>query len=343
MDRVPIALHITDTHLSENTLEVNISVFQQAFEKCHELGINKIFHGGDIFTSRKGQPEIVLNAFKFILDQAQENGIVIVAIAGNHDKSNNVGEPSFLDPFTSHPAFKVMSPYGAMMFKEHGIVTHFLPYYDEDLSYPDYLSQIELDADYGHVLVTHVAINGVRNNDGTKVKNEMGLGAFAKFDLVLVGHYHNRQIFGNVVYTGSTHQVNFGEDSLKGATVLYSDLSYEFIPFDTPNYQTLDVDTETINDKLVKIVKNAAVNNCHIRLKLSGEYSEKQQPFILQLQSLGVKIERVKDDYKPIDVIAGETVQMDTQDILTHYSAWAKENSIQDSGYGLKILDKCMQ
>jgi len=341
MTKYPLALHITDTHLSESTIEVNISVFQQSFQKCNELGINKLFHGGDIFTSRKGQPEVVLNAFKFILDEAEKAGIVIVAIPGNHDRNNNTLEPSYLDPFTSHPALRVMSPYGAMKFSEEHIMVHFLPYYDEDLSYRDYLEQIECEPSFYNILITHVAINGVKNNDGTKVKNEIELNAFKNFDLVLVGHYHNRQHFGNVVYTGSTHQANFGETTEKGATILYSDLSYEFVSFDTPTYTTLEANAAEVDNKLLRVLSNNPQSN-HIRLKISGDIDEKTQSIILKLQSLGVKIEKVKEDYQPIDVISGETVQITTNDIIEHYSKWAKENEIEDSEYGLKILEKCV-
>lgn len=335
----PIALFITDTHLSEHSIETNFSVFEQAINKCLELGINTIFHGGDIFTSRKGQPEIVLNAFKFILDQAATKGINIIAIGGNHDKTDYTSESSYLDAFTSHPALNVMSPYGVI--ENEGLLIHFLPYYDEDLIYSEYLKLIEFPAQYKHVLITHVAINGIKNNGGTEVSNELGSDLFSKFDLVLVGHYHNRQILGNIVYTGSTHQANFGEDEYKGYTLIYSDASYEFGEFNTPKFITMELNAEDVNSGIVKKFK-LAENNNRIRLRICGEYPESKQDLLLELQQSGIKVEKVKEDYAPIDVIQSETVQITSNDILHSYDEWAKENKIEKSEYGRKLIEKCL-
>lgn len=337
MTKTPIALHITDTHLSENTIEVNFSVFAQAIEKCLSLGLDKIFHGGDIFTSRKGQSEIVLNAFKFILDQCQTAGIQLIAIGGNHDKQSYVSETSVLDAFTGHPALIVFSPYGAIQYED--IIFHFLPYFDEDLSYPEYIKLIECPVDKKNILITHIAVDGVQNNSGSKVENELDVDVFSKFDLVLVGHYHNRQILGHIVYTGSTHQANFGEDDRKGCTIIYDDCSYSFESFVTPSYKTIEIKAEEIDSKLLKLVKSAD-NTGNIRLKISGEYTEKQKPLIVELQNLGIKVEKIKEDYLPSDTLQSETVQITSNDIIETYHEWTKDRKIEDAEYGLNLLKK---
>jgi exonuclease SbcD len=341
MPKQPLALFITDTHLSENSIEVNFSVFEQAVLKCQELGIGQIFHGGDIFISRKGQPEIVLNAFHSILEMLELNNIMMFTIPGNHDKTDYTSSSSYLESFTHHKSFHLFSPYGKL---EHDdIIYHFLPYYDEDLSYAEYIKLIECPVGKINILITHVGIEGILNNHEVEVKNEITPSLFDKFDLVFIGHYHNRQIIadGKIIYTGSTHQATFGEDENKGFTILYDDGSYEFGPFATPSFKTIEITGEQIDKKLLKLIKDDAGNKNRIRLQISGEYEESKNTLVTSLQELGVKVEKIKEDYVAGDVMQSETVQITSNDILESLEAWGEGKEI-DLEYGRKLLQKAL-
>lgn len=341
MSKQPLAIFITDTHLSENTIEVNFSVFEQAVVKCQELGISQIFHGGDIFNSRKGQPEIVLNAFHSILEMLEQNNILLFAIPGNHDKTDYTSSSSYLESFTHHKSFHLFSPYGKLEHDE--IIYHFLPYYDEDLAYPEYIKLIECPVGKLNILITHVGIEGVINNQEVEVKNEITTDIFKNFDFVFIGHYHNRQIIadGKIIYTGSTHQATFGEDANKGFTIFYDDGSYEFDTFDTPTFTTIEVTGKEIDKKLIKLVKDSAENKNRIRLQISGEYEESKNPLISSLQELGVKIEKIKDEYVAGDILQSETIQITSNDILDSYEEWGLGKEI-DHEYGRKLLEKAL-
>lgn len=345
----PLALFITDTHLSENSLEVNFSVYQQAVAKCQELGIGQIFHGGDIFTSRKGQPEIVLNAFHSILEMLEANKINMFAIAGNHDKTDYTSSSSYLEAFTHHASFKLFAPYGAMMHDDR-IIFHFLPYYDEDLIYADYIDQIECPADKVNILITHVGIEGVLNNHQIAGKFEKVTPAlFQKFDLVLIGHYHNRIVLdkGRIIYTGSTHQATFGEDEEKGFVIIYDDGTISFDKFVTPIYRTIDITGDQIDKKLIKMAKQNAENNDRIRLRISGDYEEAKQSMVADLQELGVKVEKIKDEYVAGDIMQRESVQASSTDVIDSYHEWAIQREAQgdvdlDIAYGAKLLEQAL-
>src|SRR6218665_2320083 len=138
----PAAIIIADTHLTEFTVEQNISVFSQVFAICDQLQVTDVIHLGDVFTSRKGQLEIVLLTWKRILDMAELKGIKITAIAGNHDKQDYTSESSYLEVFEKHPAFNLIK--GAYSMDYVGNMRlHFIPYFDGELTYPKFLTLVD--------------------------------------------------------------------------------------------------------------------------------------------------------------------------------------------------------
>jgi exonuclease SbcD len=323
----PIAIVLADTHLSEDTVAVNFSVWAQAFALCkkHEV---PLFHIGDIFTSRKGQTEMVLKAFRYLLDQAAGQEIAIIAIAGNHDKTSYVSESSFLDPFVSD-SFGVISPH--MHSDIDDIRVHLLPYYDEELLYTHYLNELELGPGK-NILLTHVGIDGVLNNKKEAVKGKCTLDIFKDFDLVLIGHYHNRQVIDNIVYVGSAYQANFGEDINKGATILYDDATYEHVQFEFPEYQTYEIDAIHLNDALDSL-KDGDLSEVKVRIKVRGEVKESQKPLIIELQKYA-KVELEKAGYNPTDIVQSEELVI--QDMLQDFDDWSKD--LDDREYGRNIL-----
>ncbi len=340
-DNSPVAIWITDTHLSEDTLEVNRNIFSQVFFLCREHGIKIIIHGGDVFTSRKGQPEVVLNCWKAILDEAAENEIKIYAIPGNHDKTDGNSKSSFLVAFDEHPAFKLLDEESILSFDN--IAIHFIPYYDEAL-YRDKLDSIvkKLDHSVYNILATHITIEGVRAHSGIKVKNEISQSLFENFRHVLVGHYHNRQLLqdGRIIYTGSAYQANFGEDDQKGCVLIYDvaegESCVEFIDLDFRKYITIDLLPEDIDKELVEKVelKNQEAN---IRLRIQGDIPEEKKPFVLQLQGSS-KVDILKESYTPLDIAGTDNVALNSNDIMETYDQWSKERKIEDSEFGRQIL-----
>lgn len=337
--RYPAAIAITDTHLSESTIEANLNIFTQVFDLCENLSINTIIHCGDIFTSRKGQSEIVLNTFKNILDEAKIRQLKIIAIPGNHDKTDYTKASSFLNVFEEHPAFRLMSPLGFFVFGS--TVLFMLPYYDEKITYSKFLSEIvtTATADKGKVklLFTHVAIDGVSNNGGVVVEGEVNPDVFDVFDRVFVGHYHNRQIINEkIVYIGSTDSRNFGEDSNKGCAVIYDDGSYEFVNLDFPHHTTIEALVEDIDEEMIDRLAKSAID-LNIKLRIGGVLTEEKKPFVERLKAMGVKIELIREDYKPIDVIQSESLQIAGSDIITLFKQWCKKKKINDK-FGETLL-----
>lgn len=341
--KLAIGVLIADTHLSENTVQQNRSIFTQVFALCKRLGVQTVLHLGDIFTSRKGQTEVALNTFKLIIDEAAQQELQIFAIAGNHDKTSYTSESSYLNAFDGQQGFFSLSTEN--VFKLGKVRIYFLPYFDEQLAYPQKLEQLldfmnnevddAIDKDY-KVLITHCAIDGVVNNGGVLVKGEVPLHYFKQFDKVFVGHYHNRQTFGNVVYTGSSDPRNFGEDAHKGCVILYEDGSHEFVGLDFKPYVTVDLLIDDLDlDTITKAKEKCKEAN--VRFRIQGEISEEKKALVSQLNENGIKVEV----HKEIVIDSNHhqpQVTFSDGDILEHYNHWADERGIEDKEFGEKLL-----
>lgn len=338
--RTPIGIYIADTHLSEATIDINRKIFSQVFQLAESMGTNTIIHAGDIFTSRKGQTQDVLLAFKEILDAAAKRNIKIIAIPGNHDKTNTTVEPSFLHVFDGHPAFTVLGT-GSKLENE-SVDIFFLPYYDEALAYPGQLAKVvkEVDPKKVNILVTHVGVDKATTNGGIAIESNITRRMFKPFNHVLIGHYHDRQEWG---YTGSAYQANFGEDEHKGCVVIYDDPTdpLEFIELDFPKYVTVDILPQDLTRELVTLVTKKQTE-AHVRLKIAGVLTEESKPLLVELQGIGAKVVIDKQDFVPIDALQTQDVTISNKDILSTFDKWVEERQIKGAKFGKQILQKAI-
>lgn len=333
MTKSPLAIWITDTHLSENTIAINQKIYSQVLQLCIDYQIPAVIHGGDIFDSRKAQTEQVLTTFTKILSSFSEHGVKLFAIAGNHDKSSLIADDSFLNPFSGWDCFHLYRGYDYVDHTEKGIRFHFIPYFDEQLAYGQYLDQAikNIRFDFKNILFTHVAVSGVVNNDGSKINNDINASLFKHFFFVLVGHYHNRQLLSNnILYTGSTHQANFGEDEQKGCTVIYDDGSIDFIQLDFPKYITIE------GKKGEAFVPSSSVmaDGDHYRVKLKYKPTQDE---VQKMQSIGIKV-MIDYEKQLINHTQDVKTQFSGQDISVYFDQWCQEKQIEDRDFGVKQL-----
>jgi DNA repair exonuclease SbcCD nuclease subunit len=239
----PAFVAITDTHLDEDNFQQVYSSFEQAIVIVKDLGLTELYHLGDHFTSRISQRLDTLLFFWDILDLLERENITLVTIAGNHDKTDQSSERSYLDVFKKSKNLIVFRR-GFHSNHRSGLNMFFLPYftdsvYDEELKK---LSEISKTSQKRTCLLTHIGINGVLNNDGNKINNVVEVGKFKSFDLTLIGHYHNyNKVTNKVVYVGSCYPRNFGEDSDKGCIVVNDDLTMERVKFNFVEYEKVIV------------------------------------------------------------------------------------------------------
>lgn len=299
----PIAVFITDTHLFEkrsredslidDNIELNISLYRQARKIVKDLGLNKLFHGGDIFHSRKSQTERLLNVWQDILNEFAYDDIMLFAVDGNHDKTDQASSNSFLRPFQTHEYFVRVDTSHCINLSD-GIDLHLISYFPDneyELLYNDYVKNTD-DFANKNVLLTHKTFKGSLLNDGKKSDGGIDVNSVNAFDLVLVGHLHNKHSLGKIQYIGASHQHNFGEDDRKGVTVLYDDLSIEQIQLEFPKYVSYSVDPQDItNEDIDLLKKEIEKTGNHIKIELNGRKEHVDTFDKQKLKNLGIKVE----------------------------------------------------
>ena len=309
-----IALLLSDTHLREETIDVNKDVFSQVDNLAQKYQV-PIFHLGDVFTSRKSQTLSVMNALR---DNLNKFLSVTYMIPGNHDKVDLRSETSYLDFFSRGPYIRIVRDFDHVFFDK----THFwlLPYFKED-EYIERLKKINFEKKKGerHFLLTHVGIEGVKNNDNSIVINNIRQTLFDKFDIVFIGHYHNSSELGtNIQYIGSAYQNNFGETSYdKGFTLIYNDGTYTRIKSSFPQYNSIKIDLNTVKkekiESLLKIWGNK--KGVFVKIKVSG-VKEKVKAFDkLRFEDQGILIETDYDD------IRSEIEKATAKELITYTSS----------------------
>lgn len=291
-------IFITDTHLKNSNTEENKSIWAQAIDYAKKYGCD-IVHAGDICDSRVGWDTELQEVFQNILLEAEENGVVVHCIAGNHDKKDLNGTFSYLSPYKFHKAFNLYEDVG---FLDIGAVRyHFLAYFKEKETYPAKLSKAVDNIDKGmkNVLVTHCSISGVKNNDGTEVDDKHGINInfFKAFDTVIVGHYHNKQSFNNVHYIGSTFPHNFGENNEKGI-IHFDGSTLEYLPTSFRKYLNFPVSIKEASD-IAKLYDTVFDEIEMVKVVISGESSLIES--VNKSKIKANKIVTVKEDFLKIE------------------------------------------
>lgn len=341
----PVALILTDTHLHESNIELVIDIWKQAIEKCHELKIKKILFGGDFFTSRKAQPLIVDKAGRDIINGLATGGIELIALSGNHDKVDLESKDSYLDEYSLHDHCIIVRDNHCIEV-DRGLYVHFIPYFKESTVYDKYLiacinDLVELGKDKKHILLTHIAVTGVKNNDGSVVDNGVGLDRFKTFDKVFIGHYHNQsQIGNNIYYIGSAYQSNFGEDDLKGFTILYSDGSHEFIQSKFPKYEKIVIDIED-EKQIKKLQKQYANSEDNIRFVFKGDETKLSSLDKEKFNALGIDVKFNKEVIRQdLSAVLETNTNFNRSNIKEAFDQFCELNEYSDKEVGINYLNK---
>ena len=345
MKKKAIGVLVNDIHLNKDNGELVKNIMNQVISLCLERKIKNIFCGGDVFTNRSGQPLSCLTTWSEILREIEKAGLNFEAIPGNHDKTDDDDERSYLDVYQ-----KSMNVHRRGEYKVFsGVVVAFIPYFQDEkwLEEYDRICQEILeseDEDCVKILITHSGFDGVMNNDGSKVESLIKPSMFKGWDKVLIGHYHNAsKLAENVIYTGSAYQNNYGETLTdKGCTIIYDDGSVEFVPLKFPKYikEIIDVnDNETLRNL---IDKYDGEDYNHIRFVFRGSKVDASKVDKETLSRLGIDT-KFEAEETGANIMAAEetgTISFDRKSIVKDFVKFCSENGIREKRlqYGLKLI-----
>lgn len=331
MKRNSIAIISNDWHLQETNLEEIQGLVSQMFNLAKKEGVKTLFVIGDIFDNRKAQKESVLNAFRSILDECSKENLILTVIPGNHDKTDNSSLSSFLDPFMTHPQIRLIRD--AQQVDLEGLKINCIPFFLND----QWVEKEKL-LPRADILLSHLALNGSVNNDGTRVDSSITPSSLNSYQKVFLGHYHNYQeLTPSIVHLPSLKQNNFGENDLKGCTVLYSDTSFEITPLSFKKFITREVDLSKQEDQLnlKEIIENYD-NSYFLKLKIKGSKNQKAFDFS-ELKLRGILFELdlkndIKDNREMVDI-------RDKSNVISLFQSFCKENSL-DYECGINYLNQ---
>jgi exonuclease SbcD len=344
-NRKAVALGLTDTHAHDNNLALQESIWKQAISICEEKDIKKIYHFGDWVTARKAQSLEVLEHLSWIKDTIFDNDLSLIGISGNHDKTNQ--ESIFAYPnLLKDEGFHVVE-YGYQDNISDNISVWFLPYFPEKGTYKDRVEAMkkQLDPNKTNVLITHVGINGGLAHENATVNKEVPADLFIGFDIVLVGHYHNRNKIDfnevDIHYVGSPFAANFGEDNEKGFTIIYDDGSIEFINANFPRYETIEIEVEAIDGKwLSQTKKHIKESGSNVRVIVSGDESELKKIKKQKFSDIGVRKLKLNSESVAIRNEDNKVVfvNLDKKTVIKEYKKFSVNQEI-DSELGLEYLN----
>jgi exonuclease SbcD len=337
----PLTIFSNDWHIKESNKEQIIDLVKQKCELASSLNIDKVFCLGDIFESRIAQRLDVLNTFNQILDIFESYKIKLISIPGNHDKTVYSSKESFLDSFRRHPYFDLIDEYKFIQIND-SIVLHLIPFFEDNV-FLNIFNNIKIFSDYKNILLSHLAVEGSRNNDGSIVKNErIAPSLFSSFYKVFLGHYHNTQKIGeNIFHLPSIQQNNYGEDNNKGFTILYNDGSHEIVKSKFKEYIKIVIDVdETSNKELADLRKKYSKDDNNIRFELKGSEnilkSIKKDDFV----SLGIDVKiKTKEIEANLENYSDEVVEHNSSTIKEAFDIFCEKEKL-NKDLGIKYLNK---
>lgn len=348
----PFAIYLTDVHLTKDNTALVRNIFKQAIAKCKKLGINTIFCGGDIFTNRQAQPLGALLAFIDILELLLKENIVLYSIPGNHDKTDLDADVSYLDVYKAFSNFRVFQNSSSGIFDKDKLVrVFFVPYFKPEKYLKELTEAVKnVKKDKVNFLITHIGVDGVKNNDGSLVDNGIPANLFSVFDKVLIGHYHDASKLGkNVYYTGSCYQANFGENiDDKGFTILYTDGSIEHVKTAFPRFIKVKLEasdisniensielytSEKFKEDKVRFIFNGKKENIDLVKANANQFKEKGIDVKYEADEIVENVENVEN---------GEFVEFNRKSIVKDFNDYCKFNKIPVSEmvWALKIFNQ---
>ena len=344
--QLPFAVMVTDVHLDKGNSGLVKDIFRQIVDLCEERGVGYVICGGDVFTSRSGQPLECLSAWQEILCTLRDNKIRLIVIPGNHDKTDGNDECSYLDVYDNSKWVTLCRNARTFWFCDT-IRVDLVPYFGTE----KWLSELErFDGEERgdlNIMVTHVAFNGVRNADGSEVADAVPPSVVADYDLVLCGHYHDRSVVGkNIYYVGSAYQNNYGEGMVdKGFALLYPDGSVDFVPSCFPRYIKETVaasDRETLANLLDKY-GDVRDSEDHVRFEFTGTKSELEQLDVTDIErNYGIDCKfRSVEEREAVEVASGEEVlNWDVASVTKDFYHFCADNGIRGAElkYGIGLI-----
>jgi DNA repair exonuclease SbcCD nuclease subunit len=329
----------TDIHVDKDNIPEVDKSLEFLLLYLVEKEINTLILLGDLFTDRTGQTLETLLFWKRKLRKFSDNGIETHIIPGNHDKTDLESEDSYVSLFEDIPGIHVY-PAGGIIVKENYIYA-LLPYFKETGSYISRLKALCKEVEKAinkHkpemvYLGTHIAVDQVRNNDGSLVENNIKPSLFKLFTRIHIGHYHNEQDIDEYLsYIGSLQPKDFGENNEKGFLVINSDFEEIRVKPNFKKYIKITLDLDDASREHIAKMREKYANSIHnVRFIFKGTVEQLETVDKKWFNEVGIDVKKnSKSLLKSIKAASeGEIASFTKQTITKNFMEFCKQNSIE--------------
>ena len=312
---------ITDTHFGvrgDNPLfysyfdEFLDGVFFPMLEK---KGIKKIIHLGDLNDRRKYMNYQTLAWADTFFKRCADRGIQMDVIAGNHDtyykSTNAINSPELL--FSKYKNVTIYSETQEV----DGIL--YVPWINQENK--ETTLQLIRDTEC-EIVMGHLELTGYTMFKGVVCHDGMNPDIFHKFKSVYTGHFHTKNISGNVTYLGCPWDLIFTDaDDVKGFHLWDSaDDSLEFIENPYKMYWKLyydDSGAEKVDDLLLSSVNYTKIKDTYVKVYVKGKNNPVwYDRYIARISESGPASLTIVEDYVSQDP-KGEEIASITEDTLS--------------------------
>lgn len=336
-----LAIIFNDAHLKTGNEQDVINSCLHMIEYATSNKINNLIFAGDLFDSRSFQRQAVLQAFDFILNEINKAGLTLYIFPGNHDKTLYGSYDSFLDIYKHYPSVEFNRELRVINLE--GVSISLLPFFSDDMLIP----MLE-EAEGTDILISHFEMAGSTHLGKTSEKSTINQKLLSKFKKVYLGHYHNyHEISNDIVHLPSLRQSNFGEDNVKGFTILYKDLSYELVQGKFREYKKIVIDINNTNqEEINKLISEYKNSKNTIRFEFVGQESDLKGLDKKQFKGTGIDV-KVKFDakynYEASDLKMPEVInKFSKEDIQETFKNFCKEKKYNYEE-GLVLLNKFLK
>lgn len=206
---------INDTHFGARNDHENFSDYfyrfiEEVFLPYLEVNeIDTVLHLGDLVDRRKYINFKTLNRLRTrFMKRMEEMGIDVHLILGNHDVffKNTSDLNSVTELFGGVTNLTIYSEPEVVGFD--GLDLALVPWINRD----NYDASIKfLETTNAEVVFGHFEIQGFEVIKGIRFDNGLQREQFKRFDAVYSGHFHHKQVKGNITYLGSPFQITFSD------------------------------------------------------------------------------------------------------------------------------------
>src|SRR3989344_2783017 len=234
-------LHFSDIHIGmenyskldpETGLSTRFLDFMKTFDFIVETALNEkvdaVIFAGDAYKTRDPNPT-QQRGFGEHIKKISKAGIPVILVVGNHDTPNASGKANTLDIYSAleiDNVFVSRKPELLNISTKSGnlqIVT--LPWLHKDdyKKVGDQLKNLydKIKSDSPAIILSHVEVEGASfgSEKGMAIANDvtvpLPLIQDKRLNYVALGHIHKHQVLSKnplVVYAGSPHRIDFGEE-----------------------------------------------------------------------------------------------------------------------------------